>query len=58
MGTGGTGVPAANFSADSITTATSLTPQNFYGAPIPPWKVNHHPGWYYGKGISNHMKFD
>ncbi|KAJ6543161.1 hypothetical protein B0H19DRAFT_905715, partial [Mycena capillaripes] len=23
---------------------------NFYGAPIPPWKVDHHPGWYYGKG--------
>ncbi|KAJ6543142.1 hypothetical protein B0H19DRAFT_1077153 [Mycena capillaripes] len=36
VGSGGTGVPAANFSADSITTAASLTPQNFYGAPIPP----------------------
>ncbi|KAJ7267341.1 hypothetical protein C8J57DRAFT_1717730 [Mycena rebaudengoi] len=27
-----------------------LTPDNFYGAPIPPWKPDHHPGWYYGNG--------
>ncbi|KAJ7768209.1 hypothetical protein B0H16DRAFT_1686396 [Mycena metata] len=43
-----TGVSAANFSADSITSALTLTASNHYGAPIPPWEVNHHPGWYYG----------
>ncbi|KAJ7041066.1 hypothetical protein C8F04DRAFT_1081478 [Mycena alexandri] len=45
-----TGVSAANFSADSITSAITLTSSNHYGAPIPPWKVGHHPGWYYGNG--------
>jgi hypothetical protein len=44
-----TGASAANFSAESITSAISLTAQNYYGAPIPPWKAGHYPGWYYGK---------
>ncbi|KIK68540.1 hypothetical protein GYMLUDRAFT_154451, partial [Collybiopsis luxurians FD-317 M1] len=26
-----------------------LTPQNHYGAPIPPWQPNCKPGWYYGQ---------
>ncbi|KAJ7233842.1 hypothetical protein B0H12DRAFT_1191846 [Mycena haematopus] len=26
----------------------SLTQQNNYGAPIPPWQPGSHPGWYYG----------
>ncbi|KAJ6598414.1 hypothetical protein DFH09DRAFT_1131722 [Mycena vulgaris] len=52
-----TGASAANFSTASISTAISLTPQNHYGAPIPPWQVGHYPGWYYGhntppKGIT------
>jgi hypothetical protein len=50
VATGITGVTAANFTADSITTAASLSPQNYYGAPIPPWGAGGHPGWYYGKG--------
>ncbi|KAJ7794086.1 hypothetical protein B0H14DRAFT_2392861 [Mycena olivaceomarginata] len=37
-----------SFSTSSITTAGSLTEKNCYGAPIPPWKAGHHPGWYYG----------
>ncbi|KAJ7023258.1 hypothetical protein C8F04DRAFT_970341 [Mycena alexandri] len=45
-----TGVSAANFSANSISSAIALTSSNHYGAPIPPWKVGHHPGWYYGNG--------
>jgi hypothetical protein len=52
VATGATGVTAANFSSDSISTATALTSQNYYGAPIPPWNAGHHPGWYYGKGIA------
>ncbi|KAJ7182762.1 hypothetical protein C8R43DRAFT_968016 [Mycena crocata] len=44
------GASAANFSTESISTAITLTAQNHYGAPIPPWKAGHHPGWYYGKG--------
>ncbi|KAJ7486571.1 hypothetical protein FB451DRAFT_1126819 [Mycena latifolia] len=45
-----TGVTATSFTAESITTAASLSPQNYYGAPIPPWGAGGHPGWYYGKG--------
>ncbi|KAJ7462549.1 hypothetical protein FB451DRAFT_1370937 [Mycena latifolia] len=47
---GMTGVTATSFTAESITTAASLSPQNYYGAPIPPWGTGGHPGWYYGKG--------
>ncbi|KAJ7729472.1 hypothetical protein B0H16DRAFT_1586829 [Mycena metata] len=43
-----TGVSAANFSADFITSVLTLTASNYYGAPIPPWQVGHYPGWYYG----------
>ncbi|KAJ7446107.1 hypothetical protein FB451DRAFT_1537996 [Mycena latifolia] len=43
---------SANFSTADITTAATLTAQNYYGAPIPPWHVGHYPGWYYGKGIA------
>ncbi|KAF7369117.1 hypothetical protein MVEN_00238900 [Mycena venus] len=51
VATGATGVSAVtSFSANSITTALGLTAQNYYGAPTPPWKPNHKPGWYYGKG--------
>ncbi|THU86362.1 hypothetical protein K435DRAFT_782903 [Dendrothele bispora CBS 962.96] len=25
-----------------------LVAGNFYGAPIPPWKLGYHPGWYFG----------
>ncbi|KAJ7705490.1 hypothetical protein B0H17DRAFT_1038121 [Mycena rosella] len=45
-----TGASAASFSSESISSAVSLTAQNHYGAPIPPWEVGHYPGWYYGKG--------
>jgi hypothetical protein len=41
---------ATLFPAASISDALTLTPDNFYGAPIPPWKPDHHPGWYYGNG--------
>ncbi|KAJ7489324.1 hypothetical protein FB451DRAFT_1362239 [Mycena latifolia] len=47
-----TGASATSFSSASITSAIGLTAQNHYGAPIPPWKVGHYPGWYYGKGTS------
>ncbi|KAJ7924563.1 hypothetical protein B0H13DRAFT_2229946 [Mycena leptocephala] len=50
VATGATGASAGSYSANSITTAIALTKQNYYGAPTPPWKPNHHPGWYYGKG--------
>ncbi|KAJ7809012.1 hypothetical protein B0H14DRAFT_2608407 [Mycena olivaceomarginata] len=40
----------SNFSTASIASAGSLTAKNYYGAPTPPWKAGHHPGWYYGKG--------
>ncbi|KAJ7868856.1 hypothetical protein B0H13DRAFT_2670185 [Mycena leptocephala] len=43
------GVSAATFSSESITTALTLSSQNHYGAPIPPWQQGHYPGWYYGK---------
>jgi len=33
------------------TSALSLTADNYYGAPIPPWEPNHTPGWYYGSSI-------
>ncbi|KAJ3773550.1 hypothetical protein FB446DRAFT_844737 [Lentinula raphanica] len=46
---------AAALSASSFANATlqenlsnSLSQANFYGAPIPPWEVGCHPGWYYG----------
>ncbi|KAJ6472558.1 hypothetical protein C8R45DRAFT_1054957 [Mycena sanguinolenta] len=47
----------ANFSSASVALAGGFTEMNCYGAPIPPWKAGHHPGWYYGsstapKGIS------
>jgi hypothetical protein len=41
---------ATLFPAASITSALGLTPENYYGSPIPPWKPNHHPGWYFGNG--------
>ncbi|KAK7052227.1 hypothetical protein R3P38DRAFT_2859202 [Favolaschia claudopus] len=44
------GASAANFSTETVVSAAGLTAQNFYGAPIPPWKVGHYPGWYYGHG--------
>ncbi|KAJ7725172.1 hypothetical protein B0H16DRAFT_1879596 [Mycena metata] len=44
-----TGVSAASFSSDSISSAITLTSSNHYGAPTPPWQAGHHPGWYYGK---------
>ncbi|KAJ6548676.1 hypothetical protein B0H19DRAFT_1379045 [Mycena capillaripes] len=44
-----TGASAATFTSESISTGLSLTAKNYYGAPTPPWKVGHHPGWYYGK---------
>ncbi|KAF7377588.1 hypothetical protein MSAN_00181500 [Mycena sanguinolenta] len=43
---------SADFSADSITNALTLTEANHYGAPIPPWEKGHYPGWYYGNGPS------
>ncbi|KAF7375778.1 hypothetical protein MSAN_00467500 [Mycena sanguinolenta] len=46
-----TGVAAtASFSSASVALAGGFTEKNCYGAPIPPWKTGHHPGWYYGKG--------
>ncbi|KAF8148335.1 hypothetical protein K438DRAFT_1733912 [Mycena galopus ATCC 62051] len=43
-----------SFSSASVALAGGLTPQNCYGAPIPPWKTGHHPGWYYGSGRAPH----
>ncbi|KAK7447080.1 hypothetical protein VKT23_014294 [Stygiomarasmius scandens] len=36
-----------------------LIGSNFYGAPIPPWKVGYHPGWYYGDryDVAKHFGF-
>lgn len=31
-----------------------LSPANSYGAPIPPWLPNYHPGWYYGDNPSDY----
>ncbi|KAJ6551329.1 hypothetical protein B0H19DRAFT_950401 [Mycena capillaripes] len=44
-----TGASAATFSSESIASGLTLTAKNYYGAPTPPWKAGHHPGWYYGK---------
>ncbi|KAJ6548734.1 hypothetical protein B0H19DRAFT_1161851 [Mycena capillaripes] len=44
-----TGASAATFTSESISNGLSLTAKNYYGAPTPPWKAGHHPGWYYGK---------
>ncbi|KAJ7272490.1 hypothetical protein C8J57DRAFT_1507334 [Mycena rebaudengoi] len=41
---------ASLFDTAAISSAAGLTPQNHYGAPTPPWKPSHHPGWYYGHG--------
>ncbi|KAF7342626.1 Fruit-body specific protein a [Mycena sanguinolenta] len=48
----------ATYSSASVALAGGFTKNNCYGAPIPPWKSGHHPGWYYGsssapKGISS-----
>ncbi|CAK5274183.1 unnamed protein product [Mycena citricolor] len=42
-------VSAQSYNAQSITNAMSLTAQNHYGAPTPPWVTGHTPGWYYGQ---------
>ncbi|KAF8131756.1 hypothetical protein K438DRAFT_1642737 [Mycena galopus ATCC 62051] len=39
-----------SFSSASVALAGGLTEKNCYGAPIPPWKTGHYPGWYYGSG--------
>ncbi|KAJ7267356.1 hypothetical protein C8J57DRAFT_364349 [Mycena rebaudengoi] len=41
---------ASLFDAASVSNAAGLSSQNHYGAPTPPWKPNHSPGWYYGHG--------
>ncbi|KAJ6611218.1 hypothetical protein B0H10DRAFT_375149 [Mycena sp. CBHHK59/15] len=41
---------ATSFSSAAISSALTLTKENHYGAAIPPWEVNHHPGWYFGNG--------
>ncbi|KAJ7621256.1 hypothetical protein FB45DRAFT_992290 [Roridomyces roridus] len=43
-------VSNAQFSGESITNALTLTAQNHYGSPNPPWVFGAKPGWYYGKG--------
>ncbi|KAJ7206648.1 hypothetical protein GGX14DRAFT_551510 [Mycena pura] len=43
------GSSAATVSSDAVTQALSLTVDNHYGSPIPPWESGHKPGWYYGK---------
>ncbi|KAF7342624.1 hypothetical protein MSAN_02019200 [Mycena sanguinolenta] len=40
----------ATYSSASVALAGGFTKNNCYGAPIPPWKSGHHPGWYYGSG--------
>ncbi|KAJ7813509.1 hypothetical protein B0H14DRAFT_3477808 [Mycena olivaceomarginata] len=42
----------ANFSSASVALAGGFTEKNCYGAPIPPWKAGHHPGWYYGSSTA------
>ncbi|KAF7368034.1 hypothetical protein MSAN_00869200 [Mycena sanguinolenta] len=42
----------AEFSSASVALAGGFTEKNCYGAPIPPWKTGHHPGWYYGSGTA------
>ena len=40
----------ATYTPDTVSSASGLTAQNYYGAPILPWKTGHYPGWYYGQG--------
>ncbi|KAF8148329.1 hypothetical protein K438DRAFT_1625614 [Mycena galopus ATCC 62051] len=46
----GTVATVGNFSSASVALAGGFTAQNCYGAPIPPWKTGHYPGWYHGSG--------
>ncbi|KAF7335907.1 hypothetical protein MSAN_02327900 [Mycena sanguinolenta] len=41
-----------NFSSASVALAGGFTEKDCYGAPTPPWKTGHHPGWYYGSGTA------
>ena len=38
-----------SYTPDAISSASGLTAQNCYGAPIPTWKAGHYPGWYFGQ---------
>ncbi|KAJ7220607.1 hypothetical protein GGX14DRAFT_353991 [Mycena pura] len=37
-----------NVSRAAFRQASSITPDDGYGAPIPPWEKGCRPGWYYG----------
>ncbi|KAK7437223.1 hypothetical protein VKT23_018665 [Stygiomarasmius scandens] len=50
-----TAATANNFNVDTF--EPHLIGSNFYGAPIPPWKVGYHPGWYYGNHFDIAKKF-
>ncbi|KAF7324643.1 hypothetical protein MKEN_00505800 [Mycena kentingensis (nom. inval.)] len=45
-------LPLKSYSSSSISAGRKLTPENYYGAPIAPWKANYKPGWYYGHGVA------
>jgi hypothetical protein len=40
--------PSLKVTPEALQTASGITKENCYGAPIPPWKPNSYPGWYYG----------
>ncbi|KAK7447073.1 hypothetical protein VKT23_014285 [Stygiomarasmius scandens] len=53
------GVTTLDVRTDAHLFEPHLIGSNYYGAPIPPWRVGYHPGWYYGDryDVAKHFGF-